>query len=65
VPIIDLPHRNLDGSHAIVSLVVDLVDADQLEIHHPLLEIRDPLVEVGGPVVDDNRGGVLCGGVVL
>ncbi|CAD6219322.1 unnamed protein product [Miscanthus lutarioriparius] len=37
-PTDELLHGGLDGGYPVVALVVDLVDADQLEIHHPLLE---------------------------
>ena len=57
-------HR-LDAVVALVALVADLVEADELEVEHALLEVGDARVEVGALVVGDDGGGELGGGEVL
>lgn len=60
LPGLQIPRRHLHGLHAVVPLVADLVDADELEVAHPQLELGDAVVEVGAPVVGDDCGRVLA-----
>lgn len=59
----DCPSHLLQCLDPIVSLVVDLVDMDELEIVDALLEIMDAFLEEGPLVVSDD-GGVVLGGAV-
>lgn len=39
MPRLDLLHYRLEHYHAVITLVIDLSDADQLDVDHALLEV--------------------------
>jgi hypothetical protein len=64
-PHLQIRDDGLHRRHALVPLVPDLVDADELQLLHAVLRVGDAVVEVGAPTVGGPSGGVLGVGEVF